>query len=94
MSLIGHISTRFGVAGDTKGTDEVVLEMTPEPEIESKAILTYCKPWCDQCGGWQAIETVWTDGRVEVACRTCRAAMPDQPVGFKPKPEKSTVEGV
>lgn len=85
MSLIGQISTRFGGSGDSGRTTEVVLQTTSEIEIESKAILTYCKPWCDHCGGWQAIETVWTDGRVDVACRTCRAVMPDRPVGFKPK---------
>jgi hypothetical protein len=92
MSLIGQISTRFGVAGDTGGTTPVVCETTPvvsqtdsKPEIESKAIITHCKPWCDRCGGWQAIETVWTDGRVDVACRTCRAVMPDRPTERKPK---------
>jgi hypothetical protein len=53
--------------------------------IESKAILTHCRPWCDHCGGWQAIETVWSDGTVAVACRTCRAVMPDRPTERKPK---------
>jgi hypothetical protein len=88
------LAMRTAVTPAATRVDEVVHEEVGPARMIDRAIVTHCKPWCDRCGGWQAIETVWTDGRVDVACRTCRALMPDQPVGFKPKPEKSTVEGV
>ena len=46
--------------------------------------VTYCVPWCESCGSWQAIETWWSDDRIDVTCRVCRAAMPARPT-IKPK---------
>jgi hypothetical protein len=85
--MIEQLAAKFG---PKMVAAPAVPEAEPEPSsapvvITGQAILTHCKPWCDHCGGWQAIETVWSDGTVAVACRTCRAVMPDRPTERKPK---------
>jgi hypothetical protein len=63
---------RTAITPPAAGAVEVVHEEVGPPRMIERAIVTHCKPWCDHCGGWQAIETVWSDGTVDVACRTCR----------------------
>lgn len=50
-----------------------------EPTVIETFIATCCGPWCGRCRGWQAIETHWSDGRVESKCKTCGAVVDDWP---------------
>lgn len=69
----------------TVAVPDVAVE-TAEPEVVLKCLLTHCRPWCVNCGGWHGIETSWSDGRVDLQCRTCKADMPEQPdLEWKPK---------
>jgi hypothetical protein len=68
------------ISGEEKFSSE-----PPEPVVVVKALLTHCRPWCDRCGGWQGIEITWSDGQVELKCRSCRADLPERPTGeWKP----------
>lgn len=87
--MIDQLAEKFSPKKPGQTGQPAIAQDEPDPEIDSKAILTHCQPWCGRCGGWQAIETVWSDGRVDVACRTCKHPMPDRPVGFRPKAGQS-----
>jgi ribosomal protein S27E len=98
MSLIAKITTRFGGSQDIEGAEAVISEQpNAPPTITNQAIVTYCRPWCLACGGWQAIEREYSDGSHRINCRTCGAVLEDRPLFDWPKRkrgEESTVEGV
>jgi len=63
----------------------------------NQAIVTYCRPWCLACGGWQAMEREYSDGSHRINCRTCGVVLEDRPLFDWPKKKRnqeSTVEGV
>jgi hypothetical protein len=98
--MIEQLAARFGPKMPAAPTVPVV-EPEPPPApvvITSQAIVTYCRPWCLACGGWQAIEREYSDGSHRINCRTCGVVLEDRPMLEWPKKkrneEKSTVEGV
>jgi hypothetical protein len=94
--MIEQLAARFG----PKIPAGPVKEPEPSPEpivITNQAIVTYCRPWCVACGGWQAIEREYSDGSHRINCRTCGVVLDDRPLFDWPKQkrdEESTVEGV
>ena len=57
----------------------VIERWTLGPRLVGSNIVTCCVPWCDACGGWQAREDQWSDGRTETRCRSCGAMVDDWP---------------
>lgn len=52
------------------------------PRVVAELLVTFCRPWCPRCGGWQGIEQEWSDGSATLACRTCRCELPDVPAAI------------
>ena len=76
----------------TTGGDSRQPAAPAKPTITAQLLVTYCKPWCDHCGGWQGIETTWSDDSHRIECRTCRAEMPEVPRERPVKENKKTDE--
>ena len=86
MSLIAKIATRFGGTQENEDVEAVISESEIAPVvITSQAIVTYCRPWCLACGGWQAIEREYSDGSHRINCRTCGVVLEDRPLHEWPK---------
>jgi hypothetical protein len=96
MSLIAKITTRFGGTTDSEGTETVISGLAnAPPALTNQAIVTYCRPWCVACGGWQAMEREYSDGSHQINCRTCGVVLEDRPLFDWPKRkrgEESTEE--
>jgi len=89
MSLIAKIATRFGGAQENEDADAVISEPEIAPVvITSQAIVTWCRPWCLACGGWQAIEREYSDGSHRINCRTCGVILEDRPMFDWPKKKR------
>jgi transcription initiation factor TFIIIB Brf1 subunit/transcription initiation factor TFIIB len=70
-------------------TAEAEPEPPPAPVvITSQAIVTWCRPWCLACGGWQAIEREYSDGSHRINCRTCGVVLEDRPMFDWPKKKR------
>jgi hypothetical protein len=97
--MIEQLAARFGPKMPAAPAVPVVEPepLNEPPAITSQAIVTYCRPWCLACGGWQAIEREYSDGSHRINCRTCGVVLEDRPLHEWRKlkhEEKSTVEGV
>lgn len=84
------LAMRTGIAPATVQSPLVAkpdlpLQTRAAVSIIEQSQVTWCKPWCESCGGWQGIERVYSDGSYTIRCLTCRAAMPDRPTERKPK---------
>lgn len=71
-----------GVVGDS--ATEPPAPQSPQESLSpsrltSETHVTFCKPWCEQCGGWRGIEREWSDGSHAIHCLTCRAELPEVP---------------
>jgi len=57
------------------------------PRMTSELLVTFCRPWCEFCGGWQGRERNYSDWSSELACATCGAELPEVP---RPRVSKET----
>jgi hypothetical protein len=57
------------------------------PGMTSELLVTFCRPWCESCGGWQGRERNYSDWSSELACATCGAELPEAP---RPRVSKET----
>jgi hypothetical protein len=49
------------------------------PRVTSESHVTFCKPWCEQCGGWRGIERTYSDESHTIHCLTCKSELPEIP---------------
>ena len=49
------------------------------PRLTSESLVTFCRPWCEYCGGWRGRERTWSDWSIELNCFTCGAELPEVP---------------
>jgi len=80
-------------AGELSTAPQSSPESPESRRVTSELNVTFCKPWCESCGGWRGIEQTFNDGTHTIHCMTCKAELPEVP-REREKEQKSTVEGV
>lgn len=53
------------------------------PRLTSETWVTFCRPWCPNCGGWRGIERNYSDWSTTLACSTCGTELPEVPAVVK-----------
>ena len=76
------VANRIGMARDARAKSAAAVAPPASSEVVriDQWVVTYCMPWCERCGSWQGVESLFSDDTVETVCRVCRAAMPERPI--------------